>query len=157
MSKFLIRPHHLLCMRYFQGCGYSEDFTENMRYVISNLKNGSEVLLTRGCDDICRKCPNNRKNMCCDGEKVKSYDSSVISLCNLDFDKVYEYGCLYSLVENNIIKKDMLRFVCGDCQWFHICGIARVWQNFDWTLKSCCKGLFFTAAFCVLHGGIVIS
>lgn len=105
MSKFLIRPHHLLCMRYFQGCGYSEDFTENMRYVISNLKNGSEVLLTRGCDDICRKCPNNRKNMCCDGEKVKSYDSSVISLCNLDFDKVYEYGCLYSLVENNIIKK----------------------------------------------------
>lgn len=61
MSKFLIRPHHLLCMRYFQGCGYSDEFTENMRYVISNLKNGSEVLLTRGCDDICRKCPNNRK------------------------------------------------------------------------------------------------
>lgn len=105
MSKFLIRPHHLLCMRYFQGCGYSDEFTENMRYVISNLKNGSEVLLTRGCDDICRKCPNNRKNTCCDGEKVKSYDSAVISLCNLDFDKVYEYGCLYSLVENNIIKK----------------------------------------------------
>ena len=44
MSKFLIRPHHLLCMRYFQGCGYSDEFTENMRYVISNLKNGSEVL-----------------------------------------------------------------------------------------------------------------
>ena len=99
MSKFLIRPHHLLCMRYFQGCGYSDEFTENMRYVISNLKNGSEVLLTRG---------------------------AVISSCNLDFDKVYEYGCLYSLVENNIIKKDMLRLVCGDCQWFHICGIARV-------------------------------
>ena len=95
-------------MRYFQGCGYSDEFTENMRYVISNLKNGSEVLLTRGC------------------EKVKSYDSAVISSCNLDFDKVYEYGCLYSVVENNIIKKDMLRFVCGDCQWFHICGIARV-------------------------------
>lgn len=43
--------------------------------------------------------------MCCDGEKVKSYDSAVISSCNFDFDKVYEYGCLYSLVENNIIKK----------------------------------------------------
>lgn len=92
-------------MRYFQGCGYSDEFTENMRYVISNLKNDSEVILTRGCDDICRKCPNNSKNMCCDGEKVKSYDSAVISSCNLDFDKVYEYGCLYSLVENNIIKK----------------------------------------------------
>ena len=34
-------------MRYFQGCGYSDEFTENMRYVISNLKSGSEVLLTR--------------------------------------------------------------------------------------------------------------
>ena len=97
-----------------------------LRKLPENLKNGSEVLLTRGCDDICRKCPNNRKNMCCDGEKVKSYDSAVISSCNLDFDKVYEYGCLYSLVENNIIKKDMLRLVCGDCQWFHICGTARV-------------------------------
>ena len=85
-------------MRYFQGCGYSDEFTENMRYVISNLKNGSEVILTRGCDDICRKCPNNRKNMCCDGVKVKSYDSAVISSCNLDFDKVYEYGCLYILI-----------------------------------------------------------
>ncbi|MCI5795787.1 MAG: DUF1284 domain-containing protein [Ruminococcus sp.] len=126
MSKFLIRPHHLLCMRYFKGYGYSAEFSENMRYVISNLKNDSEVVLTGGCDDICRKCPNNSKNMCCDGEKVKSYDSSVISLCNLDFDKVYEYGCLYSLVENNIIKKDMLRFVCGDCQWYHICGKAQV-------------------------------
>ncbi|HAQ28865.1 MAG TPA: DUF1284 domain-containing protein [Ruminococcaceae bacterium] len=124
MSKFSIRPHHLLCMRYFKGYGYSDEFSENMRYVISNLKNDSEVVLTGGCDDICLKCPNNSKNMCFESEKVKRYDCSVISLCNLDFDKVYEYGCLYSLVENNIIKKDMLRFVCGDCQWYHICGKA---------------------------------
>ena len=59
-------------------------------------------------------------------KRLKATTAAVISSCNLDFDKVYEYGCLYSVVENNIIKKDMLRFVCGDCQWFHICGIARV-------------------------------
>lgn len=118
-------------MRYFQGCGYSDEFTENMRYVISNLKNGSEVLLTRGCDDICRKCPNNRKNMCCDGEKVKSYDSAVISSCNLDFDKVYEYGCLYSLVENNIIKKICSALYAATANGFIYAASHGCDKNFD--------------------------
>ena len=30
MSKYLIRPHHMLCMQFFEGKGYSDGFVASM-------------------------------------------------------------------------------------------------------------------------------
>lgn len=38
MSKYLIRPHHMLCMQFFEGKGYSDGFVASMAAIKENLK-----------------------------------------------------------------------------------------------------------------------
>ena len=34
-----LRPHHGMCLAYFEGRGYSEKFTAHMQYVLEKLEN----------------------------------------------------------------------------------------------------------------------
>ena len=60
MSRMTLRPHHALCAQFFVGKGYSAQFVEHMKRVLSELDRGADVTLTDGCDAICAGCPNNR-------------------------------------------------------------------------------------------------
>jgi len=51
-----LRGHHLVCLHFFNGEGYNEMFIDNLRAVLNSAKDG-EVEVSRGADDICRKCP----------------------------------------------------------------------------------------------------
>ena len=65
-----IRPHHILCMRAYQGMGYSKEFSIRMESIIkeigaynkylnsSSLENElREVEVVFSIDSICEKCP----------------------------------------------------------------------------------------------------
>lgn len=38
MSKYLIRPHHMLCMQFFEGKGYSDGFVASMAAIKEKLE-----------------------------------------------------------------------------------------------------------------------
>lgn len=120
MLKYLIRPHHLLCTRFFKGRGYSDEFCNNMSKIIKGLKN-AQIVLTASADCICKICPNNDCGSCKSIEKVKIYDDSVLKLCSLTADEEYSYEQLYNSVTNNIILKNKLHCICSDCEWYGIC------------------------------------
>ncbi|MCM1506806.1 MAG: DUF1284 domain-containing protein [Ruminococcus flavefaciens] len=115
MLEYRLRPHHALCIGFFEGKGYSREFTENMTEIIE-LLNGEnpETEITTDSDIICRCCP------CTDcHEKALSYDMKVIEICGLS-DKI-KWEDLRHRVQKNIIKSGRLKEICGDCQWFYIC------------------------------------
>ncbi|RJX25491.1 MAG: DUF1284 domain-containing protein [Dethiobacter sp.] len=51
----IIRGHHLLCLRYFQGKGYSKKFVEKMGGIESSLKSNprQKIVVINSCDAIC--------------------------------------------------------------------------------------------------------
>lgn len=49
MTEIKLRAHHLLCMRFFEGRGYSEAFVQNMAQVLK----AERCVITDGADDIC--------------------------------------------------------------------------------------------------------
>ncbi|VWX57676.1 2Fe-2S ferredoxin [Burkholderiales bacterium 8X] len=49
-----LRPHHLLCILTYVGKGYSPSFTANFDRVVDRLRDGEEVELQPGPDEICR-------------------------------------------------------------------------------------------------------
>ncbi|MCL5022068.1 MAG: DUF1284 domain-containing protein [Nitrospirae bacterium] len=51
-----LRGHHLICLHFFHGEGYNEEFVQNLREVLRSAENG-ETEVRRGGDDVCRKCP----------------------------------------------------------------------------------------------------
>ena len=43
MSKHLIRPHHMLCMQFFEGKGYSDGFVASMAAIKEKLEKENDV------------------------------------------------------------------------------------------------------------------
>lgn len=122
MWKNKLRPHHLLCLHFFEGKGYSDEFTANMTSVKSALEQlDPRIELVRGGDIICGSCSNNINGVCSSDEKVSRYDEAVLSLCGIDTECELSFSRLQSIVLEKIIYPHRLEEVCKDCQWSCIC------------------------------------
>ena len=82
-----LRPHHLLCIQKFTGHGYSPEFTAHMTAVAARLRKMPEtrITLTKGCDDLCRKCPHCSIGICSSLDKTSALDAAVQKICGLSF------------------------------------------------------------------------
>lgn len=116
-----LRPHHLLCTRFFEGKGYSSDFTVHMTETIERLQAGAQVRLVDGADEICGSCPNMQKGRCITQEKVVRYDAGVLEHTGLACGDTLDYRELYRLIGERIIEQGTMGEICGDCSWSDIC------------------------------------
>lgn len=119
-----IRPHHGMCLYFFEGKGYSNTFSEHMAQVKEELlQNNGEVLLelVTQTDDICGACPHNRNGKCETCEKVNVYDAGVLAYCGLESGQRITFRELETLVETKILQEGHGRKICGDCEWSSIC------------------------------------
>lgn len=122
MSNFKIRPHHGLCTAFFEGRGYSADFTENMTKIIGVMeKDDPEITLADGADDICRCCPHNKEGMCNSSVKTDKYDKAVLELCGFSAGDKMRWREFSGAVYEKIIAAGKLESVCGGCSWQDIC------------------------------------
>lgn len=116
-----LRPHHILCLTFFEGKGYSSDFVINMGNIHKALKDESKIEITLGKDAICEKCPNMLDEVCTSQSKVERYDQKVAEFCELKEGQVLSYGTFKHLAYMRIIGQGELGNICGDCQWHEIC------------------------------------
>ena len=123
-----IRPHHILCMRAYQGNGYSDEFNKNMKKTIIeiNLYNkvyninpdidiDTKVELVFGLDSLCNSCPNNLGTVCNSQENINNIDKKVIEIFNLK-EGIYSYKELEEIVYKNM-NNDFFEQICGRCEW----------------------------------------
>ncbi len=123
-----LRPHHGMCLAYFEGKGYSEDFTAHMQEVLDFLTNEErageqekQVRLTIGTDVICEACPHNEDGICDNDAQASEYDRKVLSLCGLKEGEVMTFQDFVSRVQDNIIADGKRTLICAGCQWEDIC------------------------------------
>lgn len=123
MLKIRIRPHHILCMRFFEGKGYSPAFVENMTRLKQQLEQSDAVVeLTGDCDMVCAACPNRRQTWCVAEHQVRTYDDAMLLYCGLSRDTPYRWAQLQALASEKILQAGRLPAICADCQWYEICG-----------------------------------
>ena len=91
-----LRPHHGMCFQFYEGKGYSEDFTDHMGRVIAQLEKdpSQKVKLTVATDVVCENCPNNEEGSCTTLEKVTRYDEEVLKACDLAEGEEISFGRL---------------------------------------------------------------
>ena len=121
--KLILRGHHLLCLKGFQGYGYDETFTKNMTDV--NLKrkhSDTTVSLVASADDLCNFCPNLIDGIC-ENEKqnarIVSMDKAVLK----NFDTTIEYNSvrLFEKIEDIFNTKESVSEICFNCMWHDKC------------------------------------
>lgn len=120
-ASFYLRPHHGLCVAFFEGKGYNQKFTENMGNIVESLENSSLIQLVESEDSICACCPNNKQSGCIYSDKVLRYDNAVLDICNFSAQQVLTWKQFSDLVNSRIIKENKLDDICGDCEWKSIC------------------------------------
>ncbi|MDE6005326.1 MAG: DUF1284 domain-containing protein [Oscillospiraceae bacterium] len=122
MSKFNLRPHHGLCIAFFEGKGYDDNFTQHMKNVISILQEQNpEIKLVLKTDYICACCPH-QKNQLCDSDcKVQRYDRAVLKACNLQENQVLNWSAFCEIIYKKILISKPISEICVNCQWLTIC------------------------------------
>lgn len=118
---YKIRAHHGMCLYYFRGKGYSDDFVRNMTDKKRELMKNPMVCITDQADIICALCPNNADGICTAEEKVAEYDRQVMMRCNLSEGDCIPFLDFEHLVQQNILFCDKRKEICGDCQWDSLC------------------------------------
>lgn len=117
-----LRPHHGLCMAFFQGKGYSGGFTAALAARLGELEGTRRpVVLTVGTDAVCAPCPHNEGGVCTSAEKTAAYDRAVLKACGLQEGTVLAFSDFTRLVQERIITPGLRRQICGDCQWDNLC------------------------------------
>ena len=126
-----LRPHHLLCIQKFTGYGYSADFTEHMKSIVSELNNNPQIpiTVTQGCDDLCKMCPNNINGVCTSLEKVALMDSAVQSICNFAYGENIQWTKAADKVREKIFATEEFNNICTCCSWFELCRSTEVYHG----------------------------
>lgn len=126
-----VRPHHILCIRAYQGNGYSKEFSINMESIIKEIKAYNSFLnvnnldyelnkveIVFNTDSICEKCPNKLgENICYTQEKVKLLDLKIIRYFNIK-EGIHNYKELEKMVYDNMTE-DVFNDICGECSWYN--------------------------------------
>lgn len=122
-----IRAHHLLCLKGFQGYGYSERFTENMKLIKNLLSQEPEILLeiVTETDTICVYCPFTTEKGCMMHpealEIIPQMDAQVLSKLNLKPGTQIPNHKAFSLVEDKFKTIADLAGICLECRWHEKC------------------------------------
>ncbi|WP_407410541.1 DUF1284 domain-containing protein [Methanobrevibacter sp.] len=121
--KLVLRGHHLLCLKGFQGYGYSEEFTHNMTEINKLRKSeNTTVTLTNTPDDICKACPKLNDNMCQD----RKHNSIIVGMDNevlkkFDTSKEYNAPELFDKIDSIFNSRESVREICFECMWHEEC------------------------------------
>ncbi len=110
-----------MCLAYFQGKGYSGEFTAHMGKMKRWLEQNPVIRVSAETDIICKACPNNREGVCETAAKVAGYDRQVLSRCGLSEGSELPYSEFQKLVRERILIPGKREEICGDCQWNDLC------------------------------------
>lgn len=119
--QYKIRAHHGMCIAFFQGKGYSNEFTVHMGEMIHKLENNPTICISTQTDAICLKCPNNIQGVCETESKVTEYDRQVLKRCGLSDGMIIPYADFKKAVYEHILLPGRREEICGNCQWSEIC------------------------------------
>lgn len=129
-----IRGHHLLCMLGFRGLGYSDGFVRNMKQIVKRVMGDPEtaLLLTTGCDAICRACPYQEDGHCAKPKKGRrrpgDADQALLSRIGCAPNTRTTAGEVYQRIGLHVDTADLGGRFCTECEWlergFCVAGLA---------------------------------
>ena len=120
-KRFELRAHHGMCLAFFEGKGYSKEFTQHMQIISDAVKNDPMLHVIIKEYVICQQCPNLKNGVCETRELVREYDRKVLDLCGIKENTEISWQGFSNLVREKVIAAGKRESICGNCQWTDIC------------------------------------
>ncbi|VVB94954.1 Uncharacterised protein [uncultured archaeon] len=117
--KAKLRGHHLICLNFFRGEGYSEEFIKNIYSVILKEK----VEIVKGADDVCARCPYLKDNKCSSNEytdeKIMLQDKEALELLGFRQGMIVDWRIISDKLPR--IMEEWKKQFCLDCGYQKVC------------------------------------
>lgn len=118
-----IRGHHLICLQFFHGQGYSAEFARNLFHVIDRLTRGEKGTVVIGADDVCSACVYLEDGRCAQEpdsqEAIRTLDALALDMLGLEPGQEFEWGVTTLSVQRILERWRML--ACDGCEWEEVC------------------------------------
>jgi|Deesub1362B_J571_1020462.scaffolds.fasta_scaffold00192_19 hypothetical protein len=122
-----LRGHHLICLNFFKGEGYSKEFVEALFSVLSSEK----FTISEGFDDVCKACPGwqgLQKGCSTYGEDyIRRIDSLALSLLKFKPGDKVSWNEVRERLKSTI--GNWKKEVCSDCEWVRVCSESQEWRE----------------------------
>ena len=117
--KAKLRGHHLICLNFFRGEGYSEDFIKNIYAIVEKEK----LEIVEGPDEVCARCPYLEDNKCSSNEytdeKILLQDKEALRLLGFKPGQTVDWKIISARL-SGIMEEWKVRF-CLDCGYLKVC------------------------------------
>lgn len=117
-----LRGHHLICLHFFHGEGYTPEFVDNLRIVTANVRN-EKIEICTGADDICGRCPHLKGSTCGYSERadeeIAEMDRKALDLLGMASGTKAEWGMIKENLAN--LFHDWFKTYCAVCDWRWAC------------------------------------
>lgn len=118
-----LRAHHLICLHFFKGEGYSEEFILNLKNIVSHLEASEDIKIVDGMDDVCFPCPNNKGGLCFykpgAEEEVRALDNLASRLLDLKAGEETSWPRIKSKLSH--VLPEWKNLACEECNWKGTC------------------------------------
>ncbi len=131
-----LRGHHLICLHFYRGEGYTGEFVENLNAILKKLTQLTQepVEIVSVADSVCLACPYLKLGKCHysgknSEEEIRKLDALALSLLNfMPGDKA-----LWHDIRNKIpeIFAEWRDFACKNCSWKSACSKNALWRELN--------------------------
>ncbi len=119
-----LRAHHLICLRLFEGQGYSRAFVENLERVLASVNAGTPVRVVTGPDDVCGACHKLEDGSCPAGPdepgEITRLDRLAERLLAVVPGDTVSYPALAERALASMTEGWRAE-ACEDCEWRSVC------------------------------------
>ncbi|WP_026486431.1 DUF1284 domain-containing protein [Caldanaerobius polysaccharolyticus] len=122
-----LRGHHLICLNFFQGEGYSGDFIDNVKQLLDMVQKGEKIKVVEGPDDVCSACPYLKGDICTHkegaDEEIKEMDDKARNHLCIESSQEVVWNEIKQKV--NSISRSWFWDFCNGCDWQKVCNRMR--------------------------------
>lgn len=126
-----LRGHHLVCLHFFRGEGYGEEFVGRLRALVETAEEGGEVEVVSGADDVCVMCPYLEGGICRltddADEEIGHMDSSALRLLRLSPGEGADWLEVKKALPR--VMKAWKQWFCEGCSWRKPCALHPLWKE----------------------------
>ncbi len=131
-SPVPLRGHHLFCLHFFRGEGYSADFVSALKDTVRQVERDGTVIV-QGADTVCAACPELVDGVCL---SESAGDAEVLRLDALAHrvlrsrpGDVHDWSELATRLPQTV--PVWYAGACPDCSWLEVCRAAGLEEYVD--------------------------
>lgn len=118
-----LRGHHLICLHFFRGQGYSPEFIINLSLILKKTEDGKRIEAVSGPDDVCNICPHLKGGKCLftqEAEReIRQMDSKAFGLLELMGGDIVQWPDIRKKIP--FLFRSWSEEFCKACNWKQAC------------------------------------